>query len=80
MTARAQGQGGLCPGKARSQTHRACAGRNTRLRAGGSGTKTQFRDFSGSPVVETPPSIAGSAGSIPGQEAEIPKNKTEAML
>ena len=80
MTARAQSQGGLRPGKARSQTHRACAGRNTRLRAGGRDTKTQFGDFSGSPVVETPPSIAGSAGSIPGQETKIPKKKTEAML
>jgi hypothetical protein len=55
--------------------------------AGRSGTKIQFRDFSGSLVVETPPSNAGSAGSIPGQEAKIPhastkipKNKTEAML
>ena len=30
------------------------------------------RDFPGGPVVKTPPSNAGAAGSIPGQGAKIP--------
>ena len=31
-----------------------------------------FRDFPGGTVVKTAPSIAGGAGSIPGQGAKIP--------
>ena len=34
--------------------------------------KNYFGDFPGCPVVKTLPSNAGGAGSIPGQEAEIP--------
>ena len=34
--------------------------------------QTGYQDFPGGPVVKTLPSIAGSAGSIPGQEAKIP--------
>ena len=34
--------------------------------------KPRGRDFSGGPVVKTSPSNAGSAGSIPSQEAKIP--------
>ena len=33
--------------------------------------KRQFRDFPGSPVVETSPSNTGAAGLIPGWKAEI---------
>ena len=46
-----------------------------------------FRDFPGCPEVKTLPSNAGSAGSIPDQEAKIPqassqnpKHKTETIL
>ena len=47
-----------------------------------------MRDFPGGPVVETSPSNAGGAGSIPGRGAKIshalrpkkPKHKTEAIL
>ena len=52
--------------------------------------KTGHRDFPGVPLVKTSLSSAGGAGSIPGQEAEIPhawrpkkktpKYETEAML
>ena len=46
------------------------------------------RDFPGGPVVETSPSNAGGAGSIPGRGAKIPhasrpkkpKHETEAIL
>ena len=31
-----------------------------------------YWDFSGGPVVKTPPSNAGGAGSIPGEETKIP--------
>ena len=31
-----------------------------------------YRDFSGGPVVKTPLSNAGGAGSIPGEETKIP--------
>ena len=47
-----------------------------------------YWDLPGSPVVKTPPSNAGGAGSIPGRGAKIPhtsgpknqKHKTEALL
>lgn len=35
--------------------------------------KEMFRDFSGGPVGETSPSNPGSMGSIPDQEAKIPR-------
>ena len=36
------------------------------------GFSKQFTDFPGGPVVKTPPSNAGGAGSIPGQRAKVP--------